>query len=448
MSERITEKSRYKKIVSLIFVILCVLSLGLFYSVIFRGQKNESIEENRTLQKVLRFSMSGFWKGEYQTKMEDSIGDQMAFSIEIKTGVKKFYNQLTGKTSGADKVFVNAKRDGGKQSEVLENQIAASEKNGGGYQTEVLENQSSSQVPVIPPQPDKNSYTYKEVVAGKVYKIDESGYLLAMHHEPEEYNFDLYDPEMLEEVTFPKYLFFIETSESTDFNDIQKSRAFEYIKQTFPMDGYDRLSFNSFDEYKNYFYQTDHHWNFIGSYTGYTKIMRLLEGEGVDVLRPSGRHTYHTVFNGSRSRDNLLGSATEEFTVFKFNLPEYKTFVNDVERAYGFRNRYVSDEEYPNKLYSNHYGLYYGDDRAKVVYDFNQPEKESILILGTSYTNAINELVASHYNQTHILDFRYYKEWYGEPINAQKYMEKNHLTKLLIIGDISSLGYLRKKGGQ
>ena len=434
--EKMDEKSRYKKNFSLIFVILCVISLGLFYSVIFRGQKNESIEENRTLQKVPRFSMSGFWKGEYQTKMEDSIGDQMAFSIEIKTGVKKFYNQLTGKTSRADSFF--AKGNGG------------GEINGNGsvYQSSDASNQSSSQVPVIPSQPDKNSYTYKEVVAGKVYKIDESGYLLAMHHEPEEYNFDLYDPKMLAEVTFPKYLFFIETSESTDFNDIQKSRAFEYIKQTFPMDGYDRLSFNSFDEYKNYFYQTDHHWNFIGSYTGYTKIMRLLEGEGVDVLRPSGRHTYHTVFNGSRSRDNLLGSATEEFTVFKFNLPEYKTFVNDVERAYGFRDRYVSDEEYPNKLYSNHYGLYYGDDRAKVVYDFNQPEKESILILGTSYTNAINELVASHYNQTHILDFRYYKEWYGEPINAQKYMEKNHLTKLLIIGDISSLGYLRKKGGQ
>lgn len=418
---------RYKKVISIVFVILYVLSLVLFYSVIFRGQNDISIEENRTLQNIPRFSFKTFWKGEFQKKMEDAVGDQMAFSIEIKTGIKKFYNHLTGITSEADRIFVK-------------------EKNGFDSEYQFADvNHSESQVQELPVQPDKNSYTYKEVVAGKVYKIDDSGYLLAMHHEPEEYDFDLYDPKMLAEVTFPKYLFFIETSESTDFNDIQKSRAFEYIKQQIPMDGYDRLSFNSFDEYKNYFYQTDHHWNFLGSYNGYTKIMRLLEGDGVELLRPSGRHTYHTFFNGSRSRDNLLGSSTEEFTVFKFNLPEYKTFVNDAERTYGFRYQYVSDDDFPHKLYSNHYGLYYGDDRAKVVYDFNQPEKESILILGTSFTNAINELVASHYNQTHILDFRYYKEWYGERINAQKYMEKNHLTKLLLVGDISSLGHLRKK---
>ncbi len=436
-------KIGYKKIVSFIFLILSCSLLFLFYSLVLRPQKDVSIEENRTLQKVPAFSFKKFAHGEFQKEMEDSIGDQMAFSLEIKTQVKKFFNQLTKKTAQMDAFIAKSQED-----------VAAAGVGAVGVgvgETDIDETgseNSAQSVQTEEVQPDKNAYVYKEVVAGKVYKIDDSGYLIAKPHLPTDYDFDIYDPKMLAQVTFPKYLFFIETSESTDFNDIQKSRAFEYIKQTFPMDGYDRLSFNSFEEYKNYFYQTDHHWNFIGSYTGYTKIMRLLEGPGVDVLRPSGRHTYHTVFNGSRSRDNLLGSATEEFTVFKFNLPEYKTFVNDVERAYGFRDRYVSDEEYPNKLYSNHYGLYYGDDRAKVVYDFNQPEKESILILGTSYTNAINELVASHYNQTHILDFRYYKEWYGEPINAQKYMEKKHLTKLLIIGDISSLGYLRKKGGQ
>ena len=85
--------------------------------------------------------------------------------------------------------------------------------------------------------------------------------------------------------------------------------------------------------------------------------------------------------------------------------------------------------------------MYYGDDWAKVVYDFNQPEKENLLILGTSFTNSVNELLASHYNKTHVLDFRHYRKQYGERINAQKYMEENNISKMVIIGNISSLGY-------
>ena len=198
-------------------------------------------------------------------------------------------------------------------------------------------------------------------------------------------------------------------------------------------------------EYKKYFYQTDHHWNYYGSYLGYVKIMQMMEGKDVKVLKPSGSHIYNTIFEGSYARDNLIRSATQKFHVYLFNLPEYKTFVNDVEKEYGFRSWYVSDEDFPHKVYSNHYGLYYGDDRAKVVYDFNQPEKESILILGTSFTNAINELIASHYNKTHVLDFRHYKEWYGHDFDVQSYMQENGLSKVVIIGNISSLGYRIKK---
>ena len=85
--------------------------------------------------------------------------------------------------------------------------------------------------------------------------------------------------------------------------------------------------------------------------------------------------------------------------------------------------------------------MYYGDDHAKVVYVFDNPDAQSLLILGTSYSNAVNELIASHYKETHVLDFRHYKKQYGKAIDAQSYMEENNLDKLLIIGDISSIGH-------
>ena len=171
----------------------------------------------------------------------------------------------------------------------------------------------------------------------------------------------------------------------------------------------------------------------------------MLEGNNVNLVIPTGTITYDTIYNGSLSRDNLLKTSTEKFTVYTFSIPQYKTFVNDVEKQYGYRDWYVSSTDCPHKTYSNHYGMYYGDDYAKVVYKFNNPSAQSILIISTSFSNAVNELIASHYNETHVLDFRYYRKTYGERIDAQKYMEKNHLTKLLIIGDLPSLGYVREE---
>ena len=167
----------------------------------------------------------------------------------------------------------------------------------------------------------------------------------------------------------------------------------------------------------------------------------MLEGKDVELLKPTGTHTYDTIYNGSYARDNLLKCATEKFTVYEFDIPPYTTYVNDKQTEYGYRSYYVSDDDFPHKTYSNHYGMYYGDDWAKVVYDFGCPEKENLLILGTSFTNAVNEVIASYYNKTHILDFRHYKKQYGKNINAQKYMEENDISKVVIIGHLTSLGY-------
>ena len=445
-----------------VLIISCLFVLCLFYSVLFRPQKEISIEENRTLQKVPVFTVKAFFKGSFQDEMERSIGDQLLFSIQIKYGVKQAFNYLTtqtakldgksntqklasttssSETKNEDTVLI-AQTEQTSQSNKLTESNSVSDITEQVSPTSTSSQQTQTTTPSIPIQPDKDCYTYKEVVAGKLYKLDDSGYIVEKPHAPEEYEFELYDPKMLKAVTFPKYLYFIECSESADFNDLYKYNAFDYIKEHMPpMTGYDKLNYNSFDEYKTLFYQTDHHWNYHGSYIGYTQIIRMLEGPDVEVLKPVRTHVYNTIYNGSLARDNLLKCSTEKFIVYEYDLPPYKTYVNDEEKEYGYRSLYVSDDDFPHKAYSNHYGMYYGDDWAKVVYDFNSPEKENLLILGTSFTNSVNELLASHYNKTHVLDFRHYRKQYGERINAQKYMEENNISKMVIIGNISSLGY-------
>jgi len=425
------------KIAGIIFLFLTFVLLCFFYSLIFRPQKDISIEENRSLQKVPSFKLSDFAEGSYQEKMEASIGDQLLFSIQIKYGVKQVYNYFTSAFSkidnkpSLDKPFLDKLPEENAPLEAVKIEKPVKESSG----------ENINKTSALP----EKKYIYKEVVADKLYKLDDSGYIIEKPHAPEEYCFELYDPSMLAAVSYPKYLFFIESSESSDFNDLNKYKAFDYIKEKMPMTGYDCLSFSSFDEYKKYFYQTDHHWNYYGSYIGYTKIMKLLEGEDLQLLKPVSLHVYNTIYNGSLARDNLLRLSTEKFTVYEYDLPPYKTYVNDEEKEYGYRSYYVSDEDFPHKTYANHYGMYYGDDWAKVVYDFNQPEKENLLILGTSFTNSVNELIASHYNKTHVLDFRHYRKQYGKAIDAQSYMKENNISKMLIIGNISSLGFRIKK---
>lgn len=406
-----------KKNVYGLFLCAVFLVLGLFYSLPFRKQQEISVEENRSLQKVPVFSFQKFAKGKFQNELENAISDQLLGAMKIKYGVKWIDNFLTTNFSN-----INPK----------------SKKHFDDKELKIQE------------QENEKSYTYIEVVANKVisnniYKLDDSGYLVNKPIPLENYCFEIYNTKMFAQITYPKYLFFVMSSRSVHFNEINDNKILEYIKAKMPMTDYEILSYKSFEEYKKYFYQTDHHWNYRGSYLGYTKIMKMLEGDDVKFLVPKATHTYDTVFHGSLDRDNLLEFANEKFTVYIFDIPKYVTYVNDVKKEYGYRSKYVSDTKFPHRKYENHYGLYYGDDQAKVVYDFNQPEKENILILGNSFTNSINELVASHYNKTHILDIRHFKRTYGYDIDVQTYMKKNNLSKVLIVSDIGGLAYEIKK---
>lgn len=453
------KKLNASKVIYIILSACFIAVLALFYAVCITGQTAISETEMRTLQQIPSFSAEGFGTGVFQTELEDSIADQLRFGEQIKYIVKQGYNALTSCFSKAAARTV-LKTD---EVEIAAGTASVSGLSGAGETG--IESSTAFDAPAsesgeglecglpdgsaaLPESEPKQTYhyIYQEVVADSLYKLDDSGYIIQMWAPPEKYDFNLYDPDMLAAVTYPKYMLFIDTPLSTDFNHPGESGAYEYVKAHMPvMTDYAQLTFENFEDYKNWFYQTDHHWNYRGSYLGYTLCMKMLEGPDVELRVPVGTHTYPAIYNGSLARDNLLRCSTEQFTVYEFDIPAYKTYVDDEEAEYGWRSWYVSDDDFPHKVYSNHYGMYYGDDHAKVVYDFDNPNEESILILATSWSNAINELIASHYNETHVLDFRHYRNTYGEGINAQKYMDEYGLTKLLILGDISSLGHKRKE---
>ena len=63
-----------------IFLVMFGFSVG----IALRGQKSESVIENRTLNKLPRFNFGEFVQGKYQDNLEKALSDQMVMGQTIK----------------------------------------------------------------------------------------------------------------------------------------------------------------------------------------------------------------------------------------------------------------------------------------------------------------------------------------------------------------------------
>ena len=112
-----------------------------------------------------------------------------------------------------------------------------------------------------------------------------------------------------------------------------------------------------------------------------------------------------------------------------FDFPEHITYINGEKvNDYGSQNNF--------EMNNISYGMYYGGDDAEIIFDYNNPTKENILIIGESYDNAILKLISTHYNKTFSIDLRHYERQFGKKFNYLEYIKKNNINKTLLIGNI------------
>lgn len=198
------------------------------------------------------------------------------------------------------------------------------------------------------------------------------------------------------------------------------------------------LEFKNYEEYSKYFYKTDHHWNHIGSYEGYKIIMSMLNPKD-EILVPEEEVVFEDIiFYGSSARISQIFDFKENFKVYKFKYPSMKITNNTIYDNYGTEEEYFNGIFYKDKL-AGHYGNFYGGDAGELIFDTGKKEKKNILILGSSFTNAINKLIASHYNKTYVIDLRHYEEIKDQTFDIKKYIKQNNIDKVLIIMDYGFL---------
>lgn len=229
------------------------------------------------------------------------------------------------------------------------------------------------------------------------------------------------------------YLYYIEKDTDIDFETNEKLMAYEYLQErlNLPPEHMDKFSVDSFAEYSDWFFKTDHHWNYKGSYRGYTEVMALL-GVTEPLLAPAETVTLPYTLSGSKASQSGAASFREEFTAYRFQYPEFQITVNGSPAlGYGDQEGYFAG--LPEMIF---YGGFYGGDSGEVVFDTGRPERQNLLVIGESYDNAILKLVASHYNVTCSVDLRNYQAQTGREFRLSEYLEEHQIDKVLLIGNI------------
>ena len=366
------------KTINIIFVSIFffILSIGTYTILVEKNDK--SLIENRKLTQFKIPTLDTFKDKTFQSNLEDSLADQYIFGLKIKELSLKYLNLLDYKN-------INKKICSNRYVKVSSNYATY---NCGDY------------IVNYPKGINGESKKYKD----KINVLNELNK-----------NIDT-------------YYYVINRAYTIDFEN--KTNTFDladYLKNNLEGDYKIGILDNySYENYTKLFFKTDHHWNYEGSYQGYKEIHDLLDIDE-DYIKPSGVKSAKNKFFGSTAKLSKMVTHGETFNYYTFDYEEHAVYLNGRKGLYTNTNRNTS------KKYTNYYELIYGRDGVILEYNFNDSDKDNLLIIASSYSNPINELIASHFNKTYVLDLRAYRNDNNSPINLKEYIKWNKIDKVLVI---------------
>ena len=378
-----------KKIINILFVGIIVLFLlaGLVFTLFFPEDINYL--ENRSANKVEKFTLETYLNGEFQKKFSDALNDQ----VPLQGRMKKMYNYFN---SSYEKGMIY-KAFGEKTERYI------SIKDGLLFDDSLVYEPSDLEV-------------IKQNLDRKAANIEDK---------------------VKEHPDIDFYIYYIEKDTDINFETNEKIGAFEYLsealqKESIPISA---LEVDSFEDFERNFYKTDHHWNCYGAYQGYSEVMDLLDIDD-EIIKPEKEMILENyTLSGSKAAGiGVTGIFTESFPVYQFQYPEMDVQIDGEEAEdYGRQQKYISGE---GDTESFSYGEFYGWDNAEIVFDTHHTEKENLLVIGESYDNAILKLLASHFEKTYSIDLRNYERTFGSKFQFSKYVKDNQIDKVLLIGNI------------
>ncbi|MBR5290996.1 MAG: hypothetical protein IKU28_08420 [Erysipelotrichaceae bacterium] len=209
---------------------------------------------------------------------------------------------------------------------------------------------------------------------------------------------------------------------------------------------YDEFVIDSMETYEECFYWTDHHWNHMGSYIGYTQIMKLLFKEDAQILEPQDLSCENNLkFYGTFSSRTGYVTEGSPFCVFRYDLPEYKIYNLDGEMEVSNTNTFFDLDEHNEMDY--HYNVAYkvGDGYTRIVNEANEG-KESLLIIGDSYAGPVLPLLAKDFYEITLIYPINYTSLTKTEFNYDQFIRENDVDKILFMYTIENYFYADEWG--
>ena len=229
------------------------------------------------------------------------------------------------------------------------------------------------------------------------------------------------------------YVYYIERDNDVNFETGEKIQLYEYLRDRLDLapDHSGRFRVDSFEQFSQNFYRTDHHWNHRGSYQGYLGVLELL-GIGDAPLAPLEEIALSGRFSGSKASTAGAEGVWESVSMYRFDFPAMEVRINGWPgESYGYQELFWSGQGWAPS-----YSDIYGGDMGELVFSGGKPGGGSILVVGESYDNAILRLLASHFETLYSVDLRYYSAYMGKDFRLSEYLEEHGIDKVLLIGNI------------
>lgn len=186
-------------------------------------------------------------------------------------------------------------------------------------------------------------------------------------------------------------------------------------------------SWISYEDYKNLYFRTEHHWTIDGAYDAYCRIVEHL-GLG-DPLERGARVVYEEPLSyGSYVRKGLDADISDTIFDYEFDIPSVEISINSKEvtlEGLAHRERY-DNGGFSANVFVSRYGDYFHGDCAEIVLrntSDEQPERDALMIVGDSYSNPIERLFAAHYKTVYAYDARYNESTIQEYLNEHPDIE-------------------------
>ena len=226
------------------------------------------------------------------------------------------------------------------------------------------------------------------------------------------------------------YLYYIEKDTDINFKTGKKVDIFEYIQKRLNNIKASKFEIDNFEDFKEYFYKTDHHWNYKGSYKAYNEVLDLMNIS--NPVKFVDEICLNKSFSGSKASASVFNKIMkDDFCAYKFNFSNLDITVNGEKN--GAQTEFFNNTTDLKITYGNFYGW---DDGEVIFKNNNSDSKNNLLVIGESYDNAILKLLAEKYNTTISIDLRNYKYYMQKDFDFQYYKEKYNINKVLFIGNV------------